>query len=99
MTQIFVYFIAGLFLALLFVNLFFRWKVIKVYKKLVQNRVQFDAMDVFKSSRTMEPVYQKFPNQKNDIADFIRYIRFSVGIAILIVVLITLLGLVLHYNR
>jgi|SRR5690606_28595746 len=99
MTQLFVYFIAGLFLALLFVNLFFRWKVIKVYKVLVQNRVEFDAMDVFKSGQKMEPVYKKFPRHKKDISDFIRYIRFSVGMAVLIVVLITLLGLVLHYYR
>jgi uncharacterized radical SAM superfamily protein len=99
MTQVLICFIAGLFIALLFLNIFFRVKVIKVYKNLIKNRVEFNSMDIFKPESSMKEVYSKFPASVSDIKSFIHYIRLSVGIAILIVLCITLLGLVLHYNR
>lgn len=99
MAHIFIYFIAGLFLSLLFLNLFFRWKVIKVYKNLIKNKVEFDSVDIFRSQKKMAAIYQKYPNNKQDIMDFMFYIRLSVGMAVSIIVLITLLGLILHYNE
>lgn len=99
MTQVFIYFIAGLFLALLFLNVYFRWKVIKVYKNLIKNRVEFNSVDIFKSEKNMQPVFNKYPGSKDDIRAFIHNIRLSVGMALCIIVMITLLGLILHYDR
>lgn len=99
MAHIFIYFIAGLFLSLLFLNLFFRWKVIRVYKNLIKNRVEFNSVDIFRSQKKMNSIYQRYPDSKQDIMDFMYYIRLSVGMAVLIILLITLLGLILHYNE
>jgi len=99
MTQVFISFIAGLFLSLLFLNVYFRWKVIKVYKNLVKNRVQFSSVDIFKSEKNMQDIFNKYPSSKDDIKAFIYNIRLSVGMALAIIILITLLGLLLHYDR
>lgn len=56
-------------------------------------------MDIFKPESRMKDVFLKFPGSVADIKSFIYYIRLSVGIAVLIVLCITLLGLVLHFNR
>lgn len=99
MSQVFIYFIAGLFLALLFLNIYFRWKVIKVYKNLIKNRVEFNSVDIFKSEKNMQDIFNKYPASANDIRAFIYNIRLSVGMALVIIVLITLLGIILHYDR
>ncbi|MFZ1703358.1 MAG: hypothetical protein WAT79_03375 [Saprospiraceae bacterium] len=98
MPQIITYFIAGFFAALLFLNLFFRWKVIKIYKNLVNKKVEFKSVDILKSDKKMAVVYATYPDSVEDIKRFIRYIRISVGMAVLIVLLITLLGYFLHIS-
>lgn len=97
MSSILIYFIAGLFIALLFLNLFFRIRVIKVYKKLIQKKVEFNSIDIFRSEDKMKEIYQQYPDSVKDIQAFMYNIRLSVGMAIGIVLLITLLGVVLHY--
>ncbi|MBK8546445.1 MAG: hypothetical protein IPL63_03385 [Saprospiraceae bacterium] len=99
MTQVLIYFIAGLFLALLFLNIFFRLKVIRVYKNMIKHRVEVNSVVIFEPESRMKDVFLKFPGSVADIKSFIYYIRLSVGIAVLIVLCITLLGLVLHFNR
>jgi hypothetical protein len=99
MSSVLIYFIAGLFVALLFLNIYFRWKVIRVYKNLVKNRVQFRSVDIFRSEKNMQDVFRKYPDSAGDIRAFIYNIRLSVGMAVLIIILITLLGLVLHFDH
>ena len=43
--------VVGLFIAMLFLNIYFRVKVFKVYKVLVQNRVEFSAKHVFSKEK------------------------------------------------
>ncbi len=46
--------VIGLFVAMLFLNLYFRAKVLKVYGVLVRNRVQFGAAHVFNRKKLEE---------------------------------------------
>ncbi len=89
----------GLFGAMLFLNLYFRIRVLKTYKKLVQNRVEFGASHLFNRKKMEEEVYPKYPHMKSDIEVFVNHIRYSVRMATVLIALITLFGAILMYFR
>ncbi len=91
--------IIGLFVAMLFVNVYFRVKVLKAYKVLVQNRVEFKAVHVFNSHKMEEEILPKYPNLQDEITSFARHIRYSIKMATVLIILITAFGAVLMYFR
>lgn len=91
--------IIGLFVAMLFVNLYFRAKVLKAYGVLVRNKVQFDAAHIFNRQKLEEEVLPKYPQFRNEIESFIRHMRYSIKMATVLAVLITAFGAVLMYFR
>ena len=99
MYYILIFTIIGLFLALLALNIYFRIRVLKHYKYLVQNKVQFNAMDIFNQKKIDEEIVSKYPQHKEHILAFTGNIRRSVNIAVLFVVLIACAGAVLHFYR
>ncbi|MBK9151690.1 MAG: hypothetical protein IPM26_12140 [Saprospiraceae bacterium] len=99
MVNIFVFLIIGVFLALLFFNLYFRLKVLKLYKILVQNKVQFDKKHMWNPALLEEEVIPKYPEQASEIRAFIGHIKKSVAIAVVLIVMITILGLFLHFTK
>lgn len=91
--------IIGLFVAMLFVNIYFRAKVLKVYGVLVRNRVQFGAVHIFSRQKLEEEVLPKYPQFKSEIETFIRHMRYSIQMATVLIFLITAFGAVLMYFR
>jgi len=89
----------ALFAAMLFLNLYFRIRVFKVYKKLVQNRVEFEAVHFFNPKKMEQEIYPKYPAMQPDIEIFVRHIRHSIRMATVLIALITLFGAVLMYFR
>jgi len=99
MTEVLMFFVAAVFLAMLFVNLYFRIKVLKSYKILVQNRVDFEAKWIFNEKRMESEVIPHHEAMADEIRTFSKHIRFSVKIASILIVLITILGGILMYNK
>jgi len=95
MTYIITYFIIGIFLSLLFLNLYFRIKVFKVYKVLVQNRIEFNASHIFNKVKMKNEVLTKYPAFTHEILSFTGHIKKSIFIAIILVLLITIMGIIL----
>ncbi len=91
--------VIGLFVAMLFLNLYFRIRVLKVYKKLVQNRVEFGAAHFFNQQKMEEEIYPKYPAARADIETFVRHMRYSIKMATVLIALITLFGAILMYYR
>ncbi len=91
--------VIGLFIAMLFVNVYFRVRVFKVYKILVQNEVQFGAKHIFNKEKMQAEVFPKYPNQKENIEIFVRHMQYSIRMATVLIVLITLFGAILMYYR
>ena len=91
--------VIGLFVAMLFVNLYFRAKVLKVYGVLVRNRVEFGAVHIFSRQKLEEEVLPKYPQFRNEIESFIRHMRYSIRMASVLLVLITAFGAILMYFR
>jgi len=97
MFKILAFLIIGLFVAMLFVNVYFRAKVLKTYKRLVQNRVEFGAAHLFNRKRMEAEVLPKYPHMRQDILDFSDHIQYSIRMASVLIALITLFGAVLMY--
>jgi hypothetical protein len=91
--------IIGLFVAMLFVNIYFRAKVFKVYGVLVRNKVQFGAAHVFNRQKLEEEILPKYPGFKTEIETFISHMRYSIRMATVLIALITAFGAVLMYFR
>jgi hypothetical protein len=96
MYNILMIFIIGFFLALLFLNIYFRVKVMKHYKYLVQNRIEFNAKHILDKDKMETEVLVKYPEHASEIDAFATNIRNSVKIAAAILVLISLLGLIIN---
>lgn len=88
-----------MFCGILFLNVYFRVKVLKLYKKLVQNQVEFKPVHFVNKERLEEEVLPKYPEHKDDILTFISHIRFSVSLASVLITLITAFAAVLMFMR
>ncbi len=91
--------VIGLFIAMLFLNVYFRVRVFKVYKELVQNRVEFGAAHIFNREKMEQEIYPKYPQQKENIETFVRHMRYSIKMASVLIALITLFGAIVMYYR
>lgn len=91
--------IGALFLALLFLNLYFRVKVFKSYKILVQNRIEFGASHIFSREKMEQEILPKYPQHRAAIVEFVNHLRYSIRMASVLLVLITVFGGVLMYFR
>lgn len=91
--------VLALFVAMLFVNVYFRVKVMKTYRKLVQNRVEFGPAHLFNRKKMEAEIYPKYPHMQADIEVFVRHLRYSINMATVLIALITLFGGILMYYR
>ncbi|MBL7791888.1 MAG: hypothetical protein JNK77_06185 [Saprospiraceae bacterium] len=91
--------VLSLFAAMVFLNVYFRVRVMKAYKKLVQNKVEFGASHVFNTRKMEEEIYPRYPHMKEDIAVFVRHLQYSIRMATVLIALITLFGAILMYYR
>lgn len=99
MYELAFYALIGFVLSLLFLNIFFRVKVMKLYNYLVKNRVQFDASHMLNKDKLEKEVIPSYPQHESQIREFVSKVRFSITIACLLFLLITFVGLLLkHYS-
>lgn len=95
MSSILFYLIIGIFVALLFINVYFRVKVLKVYKILVQNKIEFNSSHIFNRAKMEAEVLHRYPKFRNDILNFTGHMKRSLSIAAILILLITLMGFIL----
>ena len=91
--------VLGSFAVLLFVNFYFRWKVMKVYQRLVEQQIEFEAAHIFNQKKLMDEIVPRHPEAKEDILTFVRHIRFSISVGTVLLGLILLFGGILMYYR
>lgn len=91
--------VIGLFVAMLFVNVYFRVRVLKTYKILVQNEVEFGASHIFNKKKMEEEIFPRYPQFRGEIETFVNHMRYSIRMASVLIALITLFGAILMYYR
>jgi hypothetical protein len=90
--------VIGAFVCILLLSFYYRIRVIKAYKILVQNRVQFDAKDIFDRQK-VEEITNRYPKFKTEILDFMNNIRKSVRLASVLIFLITAFAAILMFIK
>ncbi len=88
-----------LFLAMLFVNLYFRAKVMRAYRVLVQSEVDFSAGQILNRQRMEEEIVPAYPEQAQAIRDFSNYLGRSIRMGTVLMLLITCFGAILMWYR
>jgi hypothetical protein len=88
-----------LFVTMLFVNLYFRAKVLRAYRVLVRNRVEFTAGQIFSNRKLEEEIIPSFPEQEPAIRDFSTNLKRSISMTTVLLALITLFGGILMWYR
>ncbi len=99
MVNFLLFVIIALFCGVLFLNVYFRVKVFRLYKTLVQNRVEFSPIHFINREKLEAEILPKYPEQKENILQFIAHIRFSVSLASVLTFLITAFAAVLMFMR
>lgn len=89
------------FVGMLFVNIFFRMKVLKVYQKMRRENLQMElkAAHLFNTELLEKEILAKHPGHREDIEIFVHNIRYSVRMASILIALITLFAAVLLFNH
>lgn len=87
------------FIAMLFLNVYFRVKVFKAYKILVQNDVKFDSSHFFNKEKMEKEVIAKHPEHREAIELFVKNMKNSINMATVLIALITIFGGILMYYR
>ena len=89
----------GLFITGFFVlNLYFRIKVVRSYRNLSRNGVQFAGSAIFSPSK-MQEIINRYPDHEDDLLKFSKYLRMSIWMASVFIVTIIIFGSVLMYFR
>lgn len=89
--------IIGMFVGLFIINVYFRAKVMKSYKYLIQNNIEFSALDVFSKSKMKNELLPKYPKHQKEIELFVFLMKKSLILSLGVIVLIIAIGLVASY--
>lgn len=99
MYKLLIFIVVGLVFVMLCANIYFRVTVMKAYRKLVQNDVDFKGVHFFDAKKMEEEVLPLYPQHKDEILIFVKNMRYSMKIYTILMVLITIFGGILMYYR
>ncbi len=101
MTNTILVLVILLFVGMLFVNIYFRMKVLKAFQRMRRNglKMELTSKHLFNPKFLEEDILQKHPEHREDIEIFIHNIRFSIRMATILIAIITLFGAVLLFNH
>ncbi len=91
--------VVTLFVAMLFLNVYFRVKVFKAYKVLTQNDIRFDSSHFFNKEKMEKEVISRHPEHRDAIELFVKHMKNSINMATVLIALITIFGGILMYYR
>lgn|SRR5210317_553751 len=95
MYGFFMWVVIALFAAMLFINIYFRIKVIKHFRNITKAGVEFGAKHVFNQTKLESEVIPRYPESKNDILAFSKHLKMAMKLASILFTLICLLGWIL----
>jgi len=88
--------IIALVCSLVFLNIYFRKKLLQSFRYLSKNKVEFNIGQLFNDERLKKEVLPKYPRHKEEIELFAHHIKSSLKIAIGIILGIILAGVILN---
>lgn len=89
----------SLFIGLLVLNLFFRIKLLKLYRKLIEGEVDFPPTMLFNRRKLKEEIVPRYPKYESEILEFSRKLNTSIRIAFFVFVISLIIGYTYLKNR
>lgn len=86
-----ILFVIIAFVLIILINLYFRIKVIKHYKYLINNRIEFNLGDIFNSKNLEKVIQDQNADHRYHISSFAKYLKIGVYLTCAVVVLIAIL--------
>lgn len=86
-----------MFVGLFVINIYFRAKVMKAYKYLIQNNIKFSATDILSKSKMENNVLPRYPKHKAEIQNFVDLMKRSLLLSLGVVILILAITMVYHF--
>lgn len=90
---------AGLVGAMIFINIYFRLKVIRIYKILMQKGISVSAGQLVSKEKMEKELTVKFPEQKELLLDLRKQIIRSLALAATLWLIVLVIGLVVYLTR
>lgn len=84
---------------MLFLNVYFRVKVLKSYRYLMEHEVEFGRVHFFNRDRLEKEVLQRYPEHREVVLRFINNIRFSINMATVLTTIITIFAAILMFMK
>ena len=91
--------IVAAFVAMLAVNVLFRVKILKLYKYMVQNNIEFNSSHFFSRTKMEDEILSKYPEHKDKILQFVHLIKQSITLASGLILIILIFGYILMKFR
>jgi len=88
-------FFGGVVIALIFLNIYFRKKIIKEYKYLIKNRIEFSPAHIFNQDKMEKEIIPHYPGHEKHIRNFGYQIRHSLKITLGILLVMASILLIL----
>ena len=99
MFQYIILVIAAIFAVFLVFNLYFRLKLLKLYRILMKEEVEFPTSHLLKPDLLKKEIVPKYPHMEKEIMLFSKHMRRSLLVAFVVFVLSLILGYILIKNR
>jgi len=99
MRTILLLIVCLLFVAMLAVNLYFRAKVLRAYRVLVQDQVDFTPGQICSKLRMEDEIIPRYPDSAEAIRNFSGYLQLSIKMTTVLMALITTFGGILMWFR
>ncbi|HLF62416.1 MAG TPA: hypothetical protein VI603_01625 [Saprospiraceae bacterium] len=90
--------LAVLFAGFFLLNVYFRVKIFRHYRILIDNRIDFGTAEIFSEIR-MQSMIDRYPHMRVSITTFCRNMRLTMWMATVFVVLVIIFGFVLLRNH
>ena len=84
---------------MVFLNVYYRIKILKHYRVLRVNRVEFERAHIFNREKLETEVIPRYPQYAEHLYGFSKYLGYTLRMTSVLLVLITLFGAVLMFYR
>lgn len=86
--EVYLYLVIGLFILMLFISIYFRLRVIKSYKVLKKEGIEFNSSHFFNAKKMEAEIIPRYPQRAKEIRRFVKDIKLGVTLSSTLIFLI-----------
>jgi hypothetical protein len=98
MDIFFTILLIGIVVLLLIFNVYFRYNILKDYKYLIQNKVEFGAGHIFSTEKMEKEIIPRYSAHADYIRAFSSKIRKAARVAFGLIVLLVIVALIMKFR-